>query len=174
MTTSQGFVPSFNPLTIADTAEVAVATTQPASEADLQQRIAKLPQELYDIIRDMAFEAHITFTGPQEYDVQDLTDRARYCADLRILQLDRHTRFRYAGPFYRLRTFCTRSIEMVHLESCLRSMPEDHSMYIAEIVCRFPMAGKRRPCSCQRQRRVQLSKKRSIGVMLSAESARPY
>lgn len=141
--------------TIPGTTTSAVTPADFDKEADFQQRFQDLPQELRDIIQDLTFPAHIAALGPRSCDVRDLAARARYGADLRILQLNRSTRKRYAADFYRLRTFSTRTSYITELGKCLRSIPEHHRIFIAEIVCIHPGLGRSTGCGCRRQRRIE-------------------
>lgn len=111
-------------------------------EAELIKRMGDLPQELYDIIQDFTFRAHIASNGSDCY-VFSVTSRNRHAQNIKILQLNRRTRNKYAELFYDIRTFTFRNDFrpwiLCSLPKFLRSVPITHRKFLkvlAQVICR--------------------------------------
>lgn len=140
----QGAAPAASSMAIFDTTVSLDTTLGPAEEAELLRRMADLPQELYLMIQDCAFKAHISSTAPKESDMTDPAGRAQHISHLKILQLDRVTRAKYADLFYGLRTFTFQSLYFERysilkaisrrIHKWLSSIPDAHRTAIGSLI----------------------------------------
>lgn len=96
---------------------------------DFQARLDDLPRELYDIIQDYTFAAHIA-ARQGNYQMFDKRGNALQWP-LQIIQLSRETRGRYAQEFYRSRKFLFADYGM--LVDWLLSVQPDHRAVIGGI-----------------------------------------
>lgn len=113
------------------------------TDMELQARIEDLPRELYDLIQDFTLRRHIE-AGPTEYNFVTSSGRDRYFADLKILQLSRSTRMRYAEAFYQRCNFiiCAGMTHRTPAGGCLFPSPlhavaKEHKSLIGGIVLEY-------------------------------------